>query len=309
MTLPKYTEMLNPVLSILTDGNPRDLGAILQLLKEKFNPTAEELNERIENGTPKFNHRMNWAIFDLTKAKMVERTNRGVYKITNEGRKFIVENPNFKFNDLLKIPEYKDFRRGHPKKKNTKLEQATPLSTKEETPQENVEESLQIFHQNTVNDVLNELKTCPPSIFEKICVLLLVKMGYGGSQKEAYQLLGKSHDEGLDGVIKMDKLGLENIYIQAKRWNSNSVGREKIQQLSGAIEGKATRGIMMTSSHFTKEAIEYANQPGVKKLILLDGKQMAELLVEYDLGVETINTYVQKKVVKSFFTEDEDVNL
>ena len=163
------------------------------------------------------------------------------------------------------------------------------------------------MYSGIVNKVLEKLKSCSPDKFEEICLRLLVEMGYGGSQKEAYQLLGKSHDEGLDGVIKMDKLGLENVYIQAKRWNNNSVGREKLQQFIGAIEGKATKGVMMTTSHFTKEALDLANQPGVKKMILIDGEEMAKLMVEYNLGVEIVNKYVLKRVDKDFFSEDDEV--
>ena len=306
MSLPKYTEMLNPVLSILSDGKPKDLHTILQLLKGRFNPSADELNERIQNGTPKFNHRMNWAIFDLVKAKLVERKGRGVYIITDEGRKYFSKTPNFTLSDLLTIPEYKTFRRPSTKPKSAKVTQV-PLPMTEETPQENLEDLFDGFYKDTVNKVLEELKSCSPEKFEQICLRLLVEMGYGGSQKEAYQLLGKSHDEGLDGVIKMDKLGLENVYIQAKRWNNSPVGREKLQQFIGAIEGKATKGVMMTTSHFTKEALDLANQPGVKKMILIDGEEMAKLMVEYNLGVEIVNKYVLKRVDKDFFSEDDEV--
>lgn len=305
MVLPKYTEMMNPILSTLKQGKAMDLKTILDCLKREFKPTPDELNQRIENGTPKFNHRMNWAIFDLAKARMIRRVERGVYEINEEGRRFLSKNPNFTYKDLMLIPEYKAYRRPNSKKKT--LEETIIIQSEDETPLEKMEELFNEIQNNTIENLLHELKECSNSKFEEICVRLIVKMGYGGSQKETFLLLGKSHDEGLDGVINMDKLGLEKLYIQAKKWKNVTVGRDKIQQLSGAIEGKATKGLLMTTSHFSKEAKEYANQPGMKKIVLIDGNEMAKYMMEYKLGVETVNNFELKKVDKDFFEDEGDI--
>lgn len=304
MTLPKYTEMLNPVLKILSNGDSKGTSIILNELRRKFMPSPEELNERIRNGTPKFNHRMHWAIFDLTKANLIERVDRATYKISKNGIEFLNRNPDFSFEEMLKIPEYAKFRRSTVTKAKTNDMPHHKLPVVEDTPEENLDELLEILSKRARLAVLERLKSCSSDKFEQICLRLLVEMGYGGSEEEAYELLGKSHDGGVDGVIKTDKLGLENVYIQAKRYNNSSVGREKIQQFSGAIEGKATKGVMMTTSHFTRDAIEYAKQPGAKTIILIDGEEMAKLLVDYGLGVETIKEYTIARLNEDFFDDD-----
>lgn len=304
MALPKYSDMVNPILRILSDGKAKNKNDILKYLKDEFKPTEEELNLRIQNGTPKFSHRVGWAVFDLTKAKLVERVDRAIYKISERGLDFFTKHPEFTFEDLMDIPEFYEFRRNMATKSKGKVKKKESITSTEDTPEENLEEMFDILIERTKSAVLEKLRTCSPSKFEEICLKLLVALGYGGSQEEAYELLGKSHDEGVDGVIKQDKLGLESVYIQAKRWNNNPVGREKVQQFSGAIEGKATKGVMMTTSHFTKEALEYAMRPGTKTIILIDGEKMARLLMDKGLGVETIKDYRITKLDESFFEED-----
>ena len=179
----------------------------------------------------------------------------------------------------------------------------TPVDIQSElTPIEMLEQSYQALRNEVKSELLDQLSSVSPDFFEKLVVELLVKMGYGGDLKDAGMAIGKSGDEGIDGVIKEDKLGLDNIYIQAKRWQ-NSVGRPVIQSFVGALQGKkARRGILITTSSFTYGAIEYANMIETK-VVLIDGEKLVELMVDYGLGVSTRNTYEVKEIDQDYFIE------
>ena len=173
----------------------------------------------------------------------------------------------------------------------------------ERTPEEALESAYKQLRDNLANELLQQIKSCSPGLFEKIVVELLVKMGYGGSRQDAGRAIGRSGDEGIDGIIKEDRLGLDIIYIQAKRWE-NTVGRPEVQKFAGALQGqRARKGIMITTSNFSKEALDYASRID-SKIVLIDGEQLAQLMIDNSLGVSPMAAYEIKKIDTDYFTEE-----
>ncbi|GAB4373309.1 MAG: hypothetical protein Kow0042_17120 [Calditrichia bacterium] len=200
---------------------------------------------------------------------------------------------------LEKFPEFKDFkmrRKGgqtHQKKKEIEID----------TPEESLENAYQKVRSELTKELLLQIKSSPPSFFEKLVIDLLVKMGYGGSRREAGEAVGRTGDEGIDGIIKEDRLGLDIIFIQAKRWDV-PVGRPEIQKFAGALQGqRAKKGIFITTSSFTKEAIDYVSRID-SKIILIDGEQLADLMIDFNVGVSVSTVYEIKKIDLDYFSED-----
>lgn len=218
--------------------------------------------------------------------------------ITDRGRQLLNSNPpeiNLKL--LMQFSEFRDFRGG-----NGEIPEPQELESTD-TPEEAIESSYKAFRNEIVEELLARLKCCSPSFFEKIVVQLVVRMGYGGSLKDAGQAVGKSHDGGIDGVIKQDKLGLDVVYLQAKRWEA-TVGRREVQQFAGALAGQqANRGVFITTSDYSAEAVAYAKQVATK-IILINGRQLAEYMFDHDLGVTTTLILALKKIDSDFFEEE-----
>ncbi len=309
MAIPDYKSFINPILGFMRDkgkDNSVKLSEILDFLKKKFNPSPEDLQEQIQNGTPKFNHRMNWAVADLLHAKLVERVGRGVYRISDRGIQLLNKNPDFDFHTLMGIPEYVEYRRPEVSEK-TKMRKNQIESQEEEakTPPERIDSIYRELETRTKEAILEKLKACDAERFENISLELLKKLDYGVGVIEH---LGGSHDEGVDGVINQDFLGLDKIYIQAKRYNKNTVNSSKIREFVGALEGsKSNKGVLLTTSSFTKDAMDWIRKLSNKTVVLIDGEKMADLMFQKNLGVEITKTYEIKKVREDFFTEDIDV--
>ena len=298
MSIPTYEQIMLPLLKIAGDKQEYSKRQVTERLATEFKLNDKERRILLPSGKEElFANRVGWAGTYLKKANLIEQTRWGFFKITDRGIELLKQNPtkiDAKF--LYAYKEFKEF--------------ITPNQkiVEEEHPPGSPEEMLGVAYQNINNnlatDVLQQLKKVTPKMFEQIVVDLLVKMGYGGSQKDAGEAIGGISDEGIDGIIKEDKLGLDTIYIQAKRWDSFIVGRPEVQKFAGALQGKrAKKGIFITTSKYTNEALEYALAIE-NKIILIDGTQLAQYMIDFNVGVSPVNVYEVKKIDTDYF-EDE----
>jgi len=301
MAIPKYDEMMLPVLRILGDGAEHSQRELAEQIADHFKLTPQERAERLPKVKATYlRHRLGWAGFSLRRAGLAESPRTGTLQITDEGRTFLASNPSqLRAADLKRFPAYAAFverMKSEAEIPETKIESA------HETPEERIEAAFSDLNQTLVGELLTRLSTVDPFRFERIVLDLLVAMGYGGSFKEAAAVTQKTGDEGIDGVINEDRLGLDVIYIQAKRWKS-SIGRPEIQNFVGALAGKkAAKGIFITTSEFHDNARDYA--AGIhQKIILIDGRRLAELMIEHDIGVAEEHAYSVKKIDGDYFEE------
>ncbi|MEI6753206.1 MAG: restriction endonuclease [Paludibacter sp.] len=301
--IPDFQTLMLPFLKNIKDGKEYSTAEILQILTKEFNLSLEELEEYLPSGNQKvFYNRVFWAKAHLKMAGLIENIKRGYFKITDNGLNALKSNPkiiNLKF--LKQFPLYIE-NTGKPKEiAVVEIENENENESKS-TPEEILESNYLKIRKNLALELLLKVKTCSPSFFENLVVELLVKMGYGGSIKDAGKSIGRSGDEGIDGIIKEDKLGLDIIYIQAKRWE-NVVGRPEIQKFVGALAGQgAKKGVFITTARFTNDAKDY--QPrNETKIVLIDGEQLADLMIEYDLAVSISNQYIIKRIDNDYFEE------
>ena len=304
MAIPTYEECMLPLMKIAEDGEEHLFKEAIDILINQFNLTDKEKQELLPSGSVfVINNRIGWARTYLTKAGLLLKTRRGHFRISEEGKKFLQKNPECINIKMLK--EYDSFNEFQATKETNNNESTQTSHNIEQsiTPHELLESGYLSIKNELADELLSTIKNISPSKFEKLVVDLLVKMGYGGSIKEAATVVGKSGDEGIDGIIKEDKLGLDVIYIQAKKWDEGTVGRPEIQKFAGALLGKkAKKGIFITTSTFTNEAKKYVTDIDAK-IILLDGKQLTELMIENDLGVSTQDIYTIKRIDSDYFEE------
>jgi restriction system protein len=278
-----------------------------QHLAKEFGLTEEELNEFLPSGQqPVFTNRIGWARSYLKKAGLLDSPRRGYFRITDRGLSVLKEPPakiNIKFLD--RFPDFKEFWDKYRAKREGSdeiPESVEPENAPGQTPHEALESAYLRLRTEISAEILQTLKGSDPSMFESIVVDLLVKMGYGGSRKDAGRAIGRSGDEGIDGIIKEDHLGLDSIYIQAKRWDS-TVGRPEIQKFAGALQGqRARKGIFITTSEFSREALDYVSRIE-SKIVLIDGKALAGLMIDFGVGVTSVATYEVKKIDSDYFGE------
>lgn len=299
MAIPDYQTVMLPFLKALSDGKNHTFREIIDKLGLEFNVSEEERKQLLPSGQQEiFVNRIGWARTYLKKAGLIESVSRGIFQITEKGKKAIGSNPseiNVKY--LEQFPEFIEFRKRR-KKETDEKDEISVIS-----PEELLEESYLNLRENLADEIIENIKSCPPSFFEKLVIELLVKMGYGGSRKDAAEKIGKSGDEGIDGIIKEDKLGLDIIYIQAKRWES-TVSRPEIQKFVGALQGqRAKKGIFITTSSFSKEAVDYAGKIE-NKVVLIDGDKLAHLMIDHNLGVSTTASYEIKRIDSDYFHEE-----
>ncbi len=300
MAIPDYQTLMLPLLQITRDGNDHVVSNIVDVLADLFSLTEDERKEMLQSGAQtKFRNRIAWARSYLVKAGLLIGSGRGVVRITERGLNVLATPPSkIDNNFLMQYPEFQEFRQRPHEQNNTN--EGTAILEQADTPEELLDDSYQNLRQALADELLQKVKACSPSFFERLVVDLLVAMGYGGSLNDAGQAIGRSGDEGIDGIIKEDRLGLDVIYIQAKRWE-NTVGRPVIQAFAGSLEGqRAKKGIMITTSDFTKEAKDYVGRIE-KKIVLINGEQLANLMMDFNVGVTTINTYVVKKIDGDYF--------
>ncbi|TAL62669.1 MAG: restriction endonuclease [Bacteroidetes bacterium] len=302
--IPDYQSIMLPLLKVVADKKEYKLQELIEILSSSFTLTEDEREEMLPSGQQRiFDNRVAWARTYLKKAGLVDSPRRAFVTITERGLKVLSENPDFiNVRFLKQFPEFIEFQTT---KKESHLNEFDEHSEATETPEELLETAYQKIRKSLALEIINKVIQLPPAFFEKLVVELLVKMGYGGSIKDAGKAIGKTSDEGIDGTIKEDKLGLDIIYIQAKRWQpGNSVGRPEIQKFVGALAGQgAKKGIFITTSSFTKEALDY--QPrNETKIVLIDGDQLSQMMIDYDLGVSPINKYEIKRLDHDYFGDE-----
>lgn len=304
MAIPDYQAIMLPLLKLSGDRKEHSLREAIDILAERFALTDDERRELLPSGQQaRFDNRVAWARTYLKKAGLVVSTRRGYFQITDRGAEVLQENVDaINVGYLKKFPEFLEF--------NKRSSETPALSDSssgspddQHTPEEDIEAAYQALQRDLSTELLQIIQTNSPSFFERLVIDLLVKMGYGGTRKDAGQAIGKSGDEGIDGMIKEDRLGLDIVYIQAKRWE-NAVGRPEIQKFAGALQGqRAKKGIFITTSSFTEGAREFVSKIE-SKIVLIDGDMLAQLMIDYNIGVTTIATYDLKRVDSDYFTEE-----
>lgn len=298
MPIPKYNKIMLPLLELYADKKNHSTEELYNHIYHFFKLPDEEVNELLASGRQTIiNNRVGWAKTYLTKACLLKKTAKALSVITERGLQVLKENPDEISREYLKkFPEFKDFI----KSKKDKIEPPPDGGT---TPIDKIEDSYSELRENLANELLDIVKKSSPEFFENLVIDLLLKMGYGGSRIDAAKALGKVGDEGVDGVIKEDKLGLDQIYIQAKRWTSNSVGRPDIQKFVGALEGqKANKGIFITTSSFPPSVTEYVSKINLK-VVLIDGETLVNYMIENDIGATLESSYSLKKIDTDYFDE------
>jgi restriction system protein len=304
MSIPDFQSIMLPLMEIAADKNEHLFRDVINKLIEKYKLSDEEKNELLPSGKqPIFENRTGWAKTHLKKAGLLIYPKRGCIQITERGLSLLDSKPDkIDMKTLKQFDEYNEFIKITDENKNN---EGIINEIEIHTPEELMEKAFQNFRRTLADEILDKIRSVTPSFFEKLVVNLLVKMGYGGSIKDAGKAIGKANDEGIDGTIKEDKLGLDVIYIQAKRWkDGNVVGRPELQKFVGALAGQgAKKGIFITASTFTKEALEYSPK-NETKIILIDGIELAELMIEYNVGVSNQQTYEIKKMDNDYFDEE-----
>lgn len=306
MAIPSFQDFMLPMLELMRDGEPHKMLDIKEKLAEYFNLSEEEKKMRLPSGKQVvYKFRIGWARTYLYYAGLIERVDKGVYKITERGLEVLREKPSkINVNYLMRFPEFREFlNKG--KEKTTEDDKSTQGISETETPIETIDRAYQFIKDQLAKEILERIMQKPPEFFEKLIIDLLQAMGYGGSLEDAGNVTKRTSDEGINGIIKEDKLGLDVIYIQAKRWSPDRlVGRPEIQKFVGALAGQgAKKGIFVTTSDFTKEAKEY-NPKNDTKIVLINGQMLANLMIEHNIGVFVDVKYEIKKIDNDYFDEE-----
>ncbi len=304
MPIPDYQTLMLPVLQLASDGQEHKFRDAVEQLSLYFQISDAEQMEMLPSGTQSvFGNRVGWARSYLKQAGLLTTPRRGYFAITERGRQVLKTNPPKLTAALLgQYPEFQAFKtRRRPKADAAdRMAEFSPDFMLDNTPEDILASAYRLLRQNLEQEVLDTIKELPPTFFEKLVIDLLVKMGYGGNRQDAGRAIGKSGDGGIDGFINEDRLGLDVIYIQAKRWETN-VGRPEIQKFAGALQGqKARKGIFITTAGFTREARDYASAIETR-IILVDGERLATLMVEHNIGVSLMGVYEVKKIDLDYF--------
>ena len=304
MPIPDYETLMLPLLSLAAETPKNELSGLtaVSALAAKFTLTDEERTELLPSGgTFKFSSRVSWAATYLKKSGLLEAPRRAYLCITQRGLDALKRKPTRIDGEFLS--QYEEFRQFQGKKKDKKGKQEQDIGNSE-TPIESIDAQYRKLREALASEILEKVKNCSPQFFERLVIKLLVRMGYGGSLKDAGQAIGRSGDGGVDGVIKEDLLGLDNIYVQAKRWTDKSIGSPDIDQFAGALsKKKANKGIFITTSSFSKDALASVKEYGAK-IVLIDGAQVAQFMIDYGVGVAVDQNYEIKKIDSDFFEED-----
>lgn len=302
MPIPPVTHFRVPLLQLLGDGVERPLAEAANALADVFKLTDEERSAVLPSGYPVVRHRTGWSGFHLRKAGLVDDSKRGILRITEEGKKLLATKPtSLSESVLMQFPKYQAWRKA--------VSNAAPLpipavveADEETSPEEAIANGYATLRANLAAELLERIMAKPSGFFEKLVVDLLLAMGYGGSRAEAGTVTKASGDGGIDGVINEDRLGLDAVYVQAKRWE-DKVGAEELRNFAGALlEHKAHKGVFITTSDFTEPAKSYVKTVG-QKIVLINSQRLAELMIDYGVGVSTRETYVLKRADEDYFAE------
>ncbi len=305
MSVPDFQTVMLPFLQTLKDGKERTMRELTEQLAVHFQLTQEQRQERLPSGPqPLFYNRVAWAKTHLKNAGLIDNPVRGKVCISAEGQRVLLQNPlsiNCRF--LKQFPSY--LRLIGQTSEGDEFGEPDQIEENSQTPLELLDSSFKTLQAATAADLLDRLKKSSPPFFEEVVVRLLRAMGYGGEMGDG-TVTGKSGDGGIDGVIREDKLGLDVVCIQAKRWDGNVVGRPTIQQFVGSMDYiRAKKGVILTTSQFSKDAYEFVGRIEGKKVVLIDGEQLADLMIEHNVGVKPTKAYILKEVSNDFFEEDE----
>lgn len=304
MTIPDYQSIMLPLLKYANDSQEHSLREVVEALADEFNLSSDERKELLPSGQQAiFNNRVGWARTYLKKAGLLEYTKRGFFKVTNRGINILSQKPpKINVEYLSQFPEFIEFQT--PKVKSNNINIKSEEISEDKTPEEYIELGYQKVSNDLEINLLNRVVTCSAEFFEKLVIDLLVKMGYGGSRKDAGERIGKSGDEGIDGIIKEDKLGLDIVYIQAKRWKNTVVGRPEIQKFAGALQGqRAKKGVFITTSTFSNNARDFSSKID-NKIVLIDGRELAKLMIDNNVGVSKVASYEIKKIDSDYFIDE-----
>jgi restriction system protein len=304
MAIPDFQSLMLPLLQFLGDGQERRAAEAIDALARKFGLTPEETAEMLPSGrAPKFANRVHWARMFLKAAGLVENPRRGVFRITDAGRKeFEAPPPRIDIAYLRKYPAFREWRERS--EAGSAGDNDEGLVATEVTPQEQMEVAAAQLRASLAAELLDRLAACDPGFFERIVVQLLLRMGYGGPQGNAGQVVGRAGDGGIDGVIAEDRLGLDSIYLQAKRWEA-PVGASQIRDFLGAmVSVGANKGVFITTSKFAEPARRAAAASPQHRIVLIDGDRLAQLMIDHDLGVAPTATFVVKRVDSDFFSDE-----
>lgn len=302
MSVPDYQSLMLPLLKLASDDKEHTLAEAIDVLGAQFKLTEEEKRELLPSGRhAKFENRVGWARTYLKKAGLLESTGRGKFRITQRGLEVLKSKPQrIDVKYLSQFPEFIEFRTIVPTDEEPRHEE--PKTS--QTPEEVLEASYQALRKTTAQELLDRVKQCSPRFFEKLVVDLLVSMGYGGTRKDAGEAVGQSGDGGIDGIIKEDKLGLDAVYIQAKRWEG-AVGSPVVRAFAGSLEGqRARKGVLITTSHFSQDAKEFVSKIE-KKIVLIDGARLVELMIDHSIGVIEAANYKVCRIETDYFTEED----
>lgn len=305
MAIPDYQTLMRPILECLADGREHTLRELVETLSDKFQLTLEERAAVIPSNQQTYiSNRVSWARSHMRAAGLLENPRRGIARLTELGREHLKLAPErITVTYLRQFPAYLEFIGAGPTNSSPVIEAMNSDSNATQTPAELIDQAYQTLRQATIDEILDKLKDTSPKYFEEIVVMLLVAMGYGGPSGRGFTT-SYQNDGGVDGVIEQDKLGLEKVVIQAKRWNTN-IGRPVVQSFVGSMfTYSADKGVIISTSNFSREAIEYAKSLTGKKLVLINGQKLAELMIDHNLGVTVRKTYELKEVSNDFFDED-----
>lgn len=305
MAVPDFQTMMLPILECFGDGQIHTDKDVQNWLIDYFALTEDDVSERLPSGAQsRLYNRVSWSRYYLQQSGLLEKVGRNRFQITQRGVNVLTQKPTrIDMRFLEQFPEYIEFRQRKKSRTGSETTVTEEVVETDATPEEALEASYQSLRAGLADELLERIKSLSPRFFERLVIDLLVAMGYGGSRVDAGQAVGRSGDEGIDGIIKEDKLGLDVIYVQAKRWQ-NTVGRPEIQGFAGSLEGqRARKGIFITTSNFAPSARDYVSRIE-KKIVLIDGQELAELMIDYGIGVSQKAVYVVKRIDEDYFNED-----
>jgi len=311
MAIPPYETMLRPMLALHADGAVHQRASVRDALAEHFHLAQPDLGEMLPSGRRRtFENRVNWAAVYRAQAGLLDRPQRGTTRITSRGQEVLTRHPEHIDNSVLvQFPEFQDFLRRAKTAAPPSGETTNGPAQPQATPEEAIDVAYRELHAALAEEVLSRVLDKPAEFFETVVLDVLLAMGYGGSREDAAQRLGRTGDQGLDGVIYEDRLGLDMIYVQAKRWAAESIQRPQVQAFVGALQGaRAAKGVFITTSRFTDGATDYVTrvQP---RVVLIDGRRLADLMIEYGVGVSRFKSYELKRVDEDYFVDDEGAEL
>jgi restriction system protein len=306
VAVPDFQSLMRPCLAVHEDSQPHTSADLRDRLASLMHVTAEDRAILLPSGSqPLFTNRVGWAVTHLAQAGLLDRPRRGITQITSRGLEVLSQYPaRVDMKVLRQFPEYEEFRtRTRQRKGQPERDASTASGVHEDlAPREAIAEVIDSAHSAVTADLLARVIKQPPVFLEQLVLRLLVKMGYGGLETPT-EHLGAPGDAGLDGLIRLDPLGLDVVYVQAKRYTDRHVGRPDIQAFVGALHGaQASRGVFITTSRFSSDARDYADRVNAR-LILIDGPELAALMIEHDCGVIVEESFVLKQVDENFFEE------